>query len=102
MMTTMTTPRRATTVTTRRTLLATFALLLGATALSLPAPAAPAPGKNEKAYALIFGTVWTADNQPAYGIKVKIRRADQSKPKWEAISDHRGEFAQRVPAGGAD
>ena len=37
-----------------------------------------------------------------YGVKVKIRRADQKKAKWELISNHTGEFAQRVPAGKAD
>src|SRR3954468_19977350 len=56
----------------------------------------------KKPYALIFGTVYGADDRPAYGVKVKIRRADQKKPKWELTSDHAGEFAQRVPAGEAD
>jgi len=66
-------------------------------------PASPAAAKSEeKPYALIFGTVWTADSRPAYGVKVKIRRADQNKAKWEAVSDRRGEFAVRVPAGRAD
>ena len=53
-------------------------------------------------YALIFGTVWGPDNRPVYGIKIKIRRADQKKARWEDYSDHNGEFAQRVPAGQAD
>ena len=53
-------------------------------------------------YALIFGTVWTPDNRPLYGVKVKIRRADKKKAHWELISDHNGEFAQRLPAGRAD
>jgi hypothetical protein len=53
-------------------------------------------------YALIFGTVWGPDDYPVYGVKVKIRRADQKKAKWELISNHNGEFAQRVPAGKAD
>ena len=57
---------------------------------------------KEKPYALIFGTVWDPDNRPIYGIKVKIRRADDRKPKWELFSDHNGEFAQRVPPGPAD
>jgi hypothetical protein len=56
----------------------------------------------KKPYALIFGTVYGADDRPAYGVKIKIRRADQKKPKWELTSDHAGEFAQRVPAGTAD
>ena len=53
-------------------------------------------------YALIFGTVWDPDNHPVYGIRVKIRRLPDKKPKWEVYSDHSGEFAQRVPAGKAD
>jgi hypothetical protein len=88
-------------ITSRRAALVALALLFAG---SLPRPsaaAAPAP-KEEKPYALIFGTVWTADNVPAYGIKVKVRRADQNKAKWEIYSNHNGEFAVRVPAGAAD
>jgi hypothetical protein len=58
--------------------------------------------EHEKPYALIFGTVWGPDNRPVYGVRIRIRRSDSSKPKWELYSDHRGEFAQRVPAGQAD
>jgi hypothetical protein len=61
-----------------------------------------AQAKPPKPYALIFGTVWGPDDRPVYGVHVKIRRADQKKPKWELFSDHRGEFAQRLPAGKAD
>ena len=31
-----------------------------------------------------------------------IRRAEDKKARWHLMSDHRGEFAQRVPAGKAD
>jgi hypothetical protein len=55
-----------------------------------------------KPYALIFGTVWGPDDRPVYGVRVKIRRANQRRAKWELYSDHRGEFAQRLPAGKAD
>ena len=55
-----------------------------------------------KPYALIAGTVWGPDDHPVYGIPVKIRRAKDKKPRWEVVSDHMGEFAQRVPAGDAD
>jgi hypothetical protein len=58
--------------------------------------------KPSDPYALIFGTVWGPGDQPVYGIRVKIRRATDKKPHWEAVSDHSGEFAQRVPAGEAD
>jgi len=84
-------------ITSRRALLAALALLLAG------ALASPAAGQKEKEpYALIFGTVWAPDSRPAWGVKVKVRRADQKKPKWEAVSDRRGEFAVRVPAGAAD
>ena len=53
-------------------------------------------------YALLFGTLYGPDQRPAFGVKIKIRRADQKKAKWELFSDHQGEFAQRVPAGKAD
>jgi hypothetical protein len=62
----------------------------------------PADNKKEKPYALIFGTVWGPDERPIYGVKVKIRREEEKKARWEVYSDHHGEFAQRVPAGKAD
>lgn len=60
--------------------------------------------KAKADYALISGTVWSADARPAYGVPVKIRRADDKpkKVRWELMSDHSGEFAQRVPTGQAD
>jgi hypothetical protein len=76
-------------------------VLLALAPVFLPAYAgSPADQKDD--YALIFGTVWGPDNRPVYGIPVKIRRADQKKARWEAVSDHHGEFAQRVPTGKAD
>jgi hypothetical protein len=65
-------------------------------------PAPPVYQKPTQPYALIFGTVWDPDDHPLYGVKVKIRRADQKKAHWELYSDHHGEFAQRVPVGPAD
>lgn len=67
-----------------------------------PTAASADKKKSEKPYALIFGTVWSPDNHPLYGVRVKIRRADQKKPKWELYSDHNGEFAQRLPSGQTD
>src|SRR5512133_538793 len=61
-----------------------------------------APPQTRKDYALIFGTVWSAKNQPAYGVPIRIRRAHEKKARWELMSDHRGEFAQRVPIGAQD
>jgi hypothetical protein len=56
--------------------------------------------KND--YALIYGTVWGPDQQPAAGVPVTIRRAPGKKAKWDLISDRNGEFAQRVPVGSQD
>ena len=76
--------------------------------LALLAPALfageKAAGKKSQRYefALIFGTVWSASDQSAPGVTVKIRRADDKKARWTLVSDRRGEFAQRVPVGPAD
>ena len=58
--------------------------------------------KPDQPYGLIFGTVWGPDDHPLYGVKVKVRRADQKKAHWELFSDHNGEFALRVHPGPAD
>jgi hypothetical protein len=78
-------------------------LLVSALAGLLAAEPAPPPRDDpRKPYALVAGTVYAPDNRPAYGIKVKIRRAAEKKGRWELYSDRRGEFAQRLPAGAAD
>jgi len=80
-------------------------VLFGAIALLLPnfaqSQADDQHRDPRKSYALIVGTVWGPDDRPVYGVKVKIRRADQKKAKWELSSNHTGEFAQRLPAGKA-
>jgi hypothetical protein len=76
-------------------------VLLLAAACVLPAHA-DSRSDARKPYALLFGTVYNAANHPVYGVKIKIRRADKKRAKWELYSDHQGEFAQRVPAGKAD
>jgi hypothetical protein len=58
--------------------------------------------KPNQPYALIFGTVWGPDDHPLYGVKIRIRREDEKKARWELYSNHSGEFAQRVPAGKQD
>jgi hypothetical protein len=79
-----------------------MALLSFITVQVLLRSTAAADQKHDQPYALIFGTVWGPDNHPLYGVKVKIRRADQKKAHWELYSDHNGEFAQRVPPGPSD
>jgi hypothetical protein len=83
-----------------------FSPIIPLSAVSPSHPAAqtqkqPKPGQP---YALIFGTVWGPNDRPVYGVKVKIRRASDKprKTRWELLSDHQGEFAQRIPAGKAD
>ncbi len=53
-------------------------------------------------YALIFGTVWGPDDRPVYGVEVRIRLAEEKKPRWKVYSSRLGEFEQRVPAGRHD
>jgi hypothetical protein len=72
---------------------------------TLPSAQAAGEKKAGHPFTAIVGTVWGPDGAPRYGVTVKIRRADDKNPKkarWEVYSDHRGEFAQRVPAGQAD
>ncbi len=58
--------------------------------------------KGEKPYALIFGTAYGPDDRPLYGVKITIRPQAKKHPSWDLMSDHRGEFAQRVPPGPGD
>ncbi|HZR29552.1 MAG TPA: hypothetical protein VFA71_12310 [Terriglobales bacterium] len=86
-------------------LLVVHVALAAAILASHAVPAFAGKAAKEKPYALIFGTVYGPDNRGVYGVKVKIRSADGKdgkKAKWELTSDHRGEFAQRVPAVEAD
>lgn len=76
-------------------------LTLGLLAL-ICAPSSAQRLHPAKPYSLIFGTVYGPDDRPAAYVKIKIRRGDQKKDKWELVSDRRGEFAQRFPAGAAD
>jgi hypothetical protein len=58
--------------------------------------------KEEKPYALLFATVWGPDDLPIYGMPVLIRRERDKHARWQLVSNHRGEAAQRVPAGKED
>ena len=76
-------------------------MFLAAIALMLPSASAQKSLDPKKPYCLIFGTVFGPDQRPVAGVKVKIRRGSEKKPV-ELVSDRRGEFAQRFPAGTAD
>lgn len=75
--------------------------VLAALAVAFPAHSALAQ-KDVRHYGLIFGTAYGPDDNPLHGVRVVIHPAGQKKPSWELISDHRGEFAQRVPPGPGD
>jgi len=81
----------------RRSHLFIFVLVV----IALTAITAGAQDSNHKKepYGLLFGTVWDAHDRPVYGMTVYIRPADKKKARWTLVSDHSGEFAQRVPAG---
>ena len=102
----MTTPKASSqyagSILRERAVAAVFACILLGTIQQLWARPRQDSSKPEKPYALIYGTVYGPDDHPVYGVKVRIRRADEKKVRWEHYSDHAGEFAQRVPAGRAD
>jgi hypothetical protein len=72
---------------------------MAAIALLLCLSSGAAWGEDKKDYALIYGTVWGVDGRATSGVPIKIQRVGDKKPKWELVSDRRGEFAQRVPVG---
>lgn len=82
--------------------LAKFSVILVALSLAVTAAGDDRAAKEKKPYALLYGTIWSADQRPLPGVPIKIRRVDQKKAKWELTSNSSGEFAQRVPAGTAD
>lgn len=57
---------------------------------------------KKKDYGVIFGTAYGPDDRPMYGVRVMIHPVGKKHPSWELYSDHRGEFAQRVPPTPAD
>jgi hypothetical protein len=68
-----------------------------------PQPTPQAKSKTkEKPYGVIFGTAYGPDDHPMYGVRVTIHPEGHNRPSWELMSDHRGEFAQRVPPGPGD
>jgi hypothetical protein len=68
---------------------------------SISAPAAPASAQSSsKSHShdfVIFATVFTSEGFALPGARVRVRRADEKKFCWEAMSDHQGELGIRVP-----
>jgi hypothetical protein len=48
---------------------------------------------------VIRGTVFNERGLALQGVKLRIRRSDQKKARWETNTNSRGEFAVRVPKG---
>jgi hypothetical protein len=57
---------------------------------------------KQKDYGVLFGTAYGPDDRPMYRVHVIIHPLGKNHPRWEHYSDHRGEFAQRVPPTPAD
>jgi hypothetical protein len=94
-------------------------LLPGGAPIQEPAPAAPAPpaqpqppaaspptasssSKPKYSHAhdfLIRGTVFTPSALAFPGVRLRIRRSNEKKFRWDTYTDSRGEFAVRVPQG---
>ncbi len=100
---TKTTTKKKRTVITKRWKRSSAACLVLFALSTLAQPAADdKKQKAEKPYALIFGTAYGPDDRPFYGAKITIHPVTKKHPSWDLISDHRGEFAQRIPAGPGD
>lgn len=103
-MRTTTQTKTKTTVTTKRACFRVAATLLAAAALLTCVLPTQARAEQKKVrpqdnFAIIFCTVWDSHDRPVYGVPVRVRRADETKWRWQAMSDHRGEFGVHVPVG---
>jgi hypothetical protein len=85
-----------------RTTAACLAIIVLAALAQPPAAASKDKPQKEKPYALIFGTAFGPNDRPLYGVKITIQPQKKKHPNWNLMSDHRGEFAQRVPPGPGD
>ena len=78
-------------------------LVLAAMLIAVVAASAQDSAKDKpKPYALLFGTMWGANNRPLPGVMIHIRRVQDKKARWTLVSNNEGEFAQRVPTGTQD
>ena len=59
----------------------------------------PAQSSSHAHDFVIFATVFTEQGFALPGARVRVRRTDERKFRWEAISDRRGEFGIRVKQG---
>ena len=94
--------RKTKTVIIRRPCCAISVALCVSLALLISSGTAQENSDLRKHYGLISGTAYGPDDHPMYGVRITIHREGKKHPSWDLISDHRGEFAQRVPPGPGD
>jgi hypothetical protein len=84
-----------------RSMITLLALVWTAGAISVPIAAASSQ-KQTNSHAhdfVIFATVFSEQGFALPGARVRVRRADEQKFRWEAMSDRRGELGIRVKQG---
>ncbi|MFQ5925921.1 MAG: carboxypeptidase-like regulatory domain-containing protein [Terriglobia bacterium] len=80
---------------------AVFWLALVALSFTLGLAAHAKEKSPKRPRAILAGSVHDEIGFALPGIRIEIRRQGEKKAKWKAVSDARGEFAVRVPAGPA-
>ena len=73
--------------------------LAGAASAFAPASSAQNSSGSHARVFVIFATVFNDQGFALTGARVRLRRSDEKKFRWEAASDHQGELAFRVPPG---
>jgi len=73
--------------------------LAGAATVFAPASGAQNSSGSHARIFVIFATVFNDHGFTLTGARVRVRRSDEKKFRWEAVSDHQGELAFRVPPG---
>ena len=87
-------------LTDRRRFITLLVLVWMAGAASVPARGGSQDQPNSHAHDfVIFATVFTDHGFALPGARVRVRRDDEKKFRWEAMSDRRGELGIRVKQG---
>ena len=81
------------------TALAGLIWLAGATFAFEPAGGAQNSSGSHAHDYVIFATVFTDRGFALTGARARVRRSEEKKFRWEAMSDRQGELAFRVPQG---
>ena len=73
--------------------------LASAASIFVPAGGAQNSSGSHAHIFVIFATVFNDRGFALPGARVRVRRSDEKKFRWEGTSDHQGELAFRVPQG---